>query len=34
VLFMPASLFVLWLGMKPYRREVERLEAAEAAAKA
>ena len=28
LLFMPASLFVLWLGMKPFAREVERLEAA------
>ena len=31
VLFMPASLFVLWLGMKPYAREVAAIEAAEAA---
>jgi MFS family permease len=28
VLFSPAALFVLWLGMKPFAREVERLEAA------
>ena len=28
------ALLVLWLGMKPYRREVEQLEAAEAAAAA
>jgi MFS family permease len=34
VLFMPASLFVLWLGMKPYAREVAAIEAAEAAAAA
>ncbi len=34
LLFQPASLFVMWLGMKPYRREVERLEAVEAAAAA
>ncbi len=27
VLFLPSSLFVLWLGMKPFAREVERLEA-------
>ena len=26
--FLPTSLFVLWLGMKPFAREVERLEAA------
>ena len=32
VLFVPASLFVLWLGMKPYAREVAAIEAAEAAA--
>jgi MFS family permease len=31
VLFMPASLFVLWLGMKPYAREVAAIEAAETA---
>ena len=30
LLFMPASLFVLWLGMKPYAREVAAIEAAEA----
>ena len=29
--FVPASLFVLWLGMKPYAREVAAIEAAEAA---
>ena len=34
VVFLPSSLFVLWLGMKPYRREVERLEAVEAGAAA
>ena len=28
VVFLPSSLFVLWLGMKPFAREVERLEAA------
>ena len=32
LLFSPASLFVLWLGRKPYAREVELIEAAEAAA--
>ncbi|HEY5412938.1 MAG TPA: MFS transporter, partial [Caulobacteraceae bacterium] len=32
VLFTPAALFVLWLGMKPYAREVAAIEAAEAAA--
>jgi MFS family permease len=32
VLFMPASLFVLWLGLKPYAREVAAIEAAETAA--
>jgi MFS family permease len=31
LLFMPASLFVLWLGMKPYAREVAAIEAAETA---
>lgn len=31
LLFMPASLFVLWLGMKPYAREVAAIEASEAA---
>jgi len=31
VLFSPASLFVFWLGMKPYVREVGRLEALAAA---
>jgi MFS family permease len=34
LLFQPASLFVLWLGRKAYAREVEAIEAAEAAAKA
>jgi MFS family permease len=34
ILFQPASLFVLWLGMKPYAREVAAIEAAEAAAAA
>ena len=28
LLFGPAALFVLWLGMKPFAREVEGLEAA------
>ncbi len=32
VLFVPASLFVLWLGMKPYAREVAAIAAAEGAA--
>jgi MFS family permease len=32
LLFLPTSLFVLWLGRKAYAREVEQLEAAEAAA--
>ena len=32
VLFMPAALFVMWLGMKPYAREVAAIEAAESAA--
>jgi MFS family permease len=32
LLFQPASLFVLWLGRKAYAREVEAIEAAEAAA--
>jgi len=32
LLFMPASLFVLWLGMKPYAREVAAIAAAEGAA--
>ena len=31
VSFVPASLLVLWLGMKPYAREVAAIEAAEAA---
>lgn len=31
LLFMPASLFVLWLGMKPYAREVAAISAAESA---
>ena len=34
VLFMPASLFVLWLGMKPYAREVAAIAAAETQAAA
>ena len=31
LLFTPASLFVFWLGVKPYAREVERLDAARVA---
>ena len=31
ILFQPASLFVMWLGMKPYGREVAAIEASEAA---
>ena len=34
ILFLPASLFVMWLGMKPFAREVAGIEAAEAAAAA
>jgi MFS family permease len=30
VVFMPASLAVTWLGLKPYRREIERLNAEDA----
>jgi MFS family permease len=32
LLFQPASLLVMWLGMKPYAREVAAIETAEAAA--
>ncbi len=31
LLFTPASLFVMWLGMKPYAREVAAIEAGEMA---
>jgi len=34
VIFLPAATFFMWRGIKPYREEVERLEAAEAAAEA
>lgn len=32
IIFQPVSLLVIWLGMKPYGREVERLKALEAGA--
>ena len=32
IIFQPLSLLVIWLGLKPYGREVERLKALEAGA--
>ena len=32
VVFMPIALWATWLGLKPYRAEVERLNAADAQA--
>jgi hypothetical protein len=32
IAFLPAALAVTWLGWKPYREEVERLDAEDAAA--
>ena len=34
IIFLPTATFFMWRGIRPYREEVERIEAAEAAAKA